>query len=292
MAAENPPVYISTVTYGRMLLVFFTADESSEKLASSIEAAYSAGFGSLQAHLSTEQLNVLRSSHIIVLALGGNAGAVTDILAGDKISGLQRYLNTGATFTLNSPAFPISYQVKHIRDGSLAKLGYTTNYTSQVYTPIPTIKSVLVHFHTHGDDKDPDESVEMWVQNGNWTQAPCPPGTSTFVCNLIKPILPWQPNGQLLANQRWGQGQQWNNHTDQDFVLQFNPAVPLTSCSNLRFRLRKHPDGGTGSGWRMSMQLKGLLFNGQTVVLKEWGERLVGDGNQYDFVNEGFFCPH
>jgi hypothetical protein len=258
----NPPTYISTVTYGRILMVFVSADESLNKLRAAIEAAQSLGFASLDAKLKQEHLNTLKKSSVTVLALGGASGAVVDVLSGDGLSGLQSYLSSGKDFSLASPAYPIAFTVKHLRDDTIAKLGFTTNYIETQYSELPSIRAILIHFHTHGDNKDEDESVQMWIYRGR----------------------------NELATGRWGQGEEWAKHTDKDFELTLRPAVLLSDCNKLRFRLRKHPDSDTGSGWRMSMQLRGRLVSGQEKPLVEWPEKLVGDGNQYDFQDQPFGC--
>jgi hypothetical protein len=166
MGTNNPPAYISSVTYGRMLLFFVSSTASKDELRGSLEAAFSAGVASGQVSVSAQQRQILTSSEIKALFIGGDGRAAVALLAGDKVPQLNQYLAAGSNWSSASPGLPISYQVRYLRDNSLARLSTTTDYTI-VRNNIPAYlkpATVRVNYLRFLDTADDDEDMSFSIR--------------------------------------------------------------------------------------------------------------------------------
>lgn len=134
---ERPPAYVSSVSYGRIIMLRMetTYDETNASLNAALE--YAAGVD-VDATIDSEMSDVLKTSSIKILTLGGNAevaassvnlvyeddedispGVLNDIITGDN-----------AVYSRNNPGVPISYTIRYLKDNSLAKMGYSESYTA------------------------------------------------------------------------------------------------------------------------------------------------------------------
>jgi len=121
---ENPLCYISSVTYGRMLIAKITSTATIEEMKTAINASISKVSGSISYTNST----ILTNSTYEVYIVGGSS---TDALqaATSGMPGIVNYLNNGANFSVSSIGFPISYVVRHASDNSIVKMGKALEYT-------------------------------------------------------------------------------------------------------------------------------------------------------------------
>ncbi len=127
---ENLPVFISSVTYGRM--VVFTATSSVAESASEISAALEASIGAFQggASLDADTRSFLSSLEVEVLALGGNSSSVTGAIVSGDYS--QLFSNPDA-----SSAVPLTYVVKSIAGiRPTARLGDVRQFVTEECTPV------------------------------------------------------------------------------------------------------------------------------------------------------------
>jgi Thiol-activated cytolysin len=119
---SNIPVYVSSISYGRILYVTTTAQASASDIMSAISASASSGAASASASLSDQQKKVLSSSQISITALGGPTDGVTDLI------------KSGRTFdyfkapTTQQSVYPISFSFRNLSDLSLAAIRDTTTY--------------------------------------------------------------------------------------------------------------------------------------------------------------------
>ncbi len=114
---DNPPVYVSSVTYGRILI--FSVTSEGELLEAAIRDLESTILGG---ELTEEQKQVLLNSKIEVFGVGGPAEA---ILSAIKNGDLSDYFEIGAPLT---SMVPISFELKTINGSSAALVSYKTRY--------------------------------------------------------------------------------------------------------------------------------------------------------------------
>jgi hypothetical protein len=124
ISSTNTPVFISSVTYGRMLMftVESTQGESATDLSAAIRASASAYSGSANTDVSAKE--TLMRSKIQVLAIGGSNQAAAAALTSGDLS--QFFTKTNAT-----GAVPISFIVKTVNGTrEIALLGDVTKYSA------------------------------------------------------------------------------------------------------------------------------------------------------------------
>lgn len=124
ISSDNPLCYVSSVTYGRMLLAKITSTSTEQELTAAIQASLGAVEGTLQ----YSESSILQNSEYEVSIIGGNA-ADAILAAGQGMNGIVQYLNNGANFSVTSLGTPISYVVKYASDNSTVKLGKALEYT-------------------------------------------------------------------------------------------------------------------------------------------------------------------
>lgn len=145
------PMYVSTVTFGRMALFTIESEYSETEVRSFLNASYSG----INASASGEFDNLMTKTTMKVYILGGSGQT-----AGAAINGFEdfkNYIITGGNFSKTSPGAPISYKLRYIRDNSIGKIVFAASYP--IVTVIPRtdnmvwdIKTFLCHCTTHTDD--------------------------------------------------------------------------------------------------------------------------------------------
>ncbi|MCA9495248.1 MAG: thiol-activated cytolysin family protein [Myxococcales bacterium] len=146
---DDLPLYIDSVSYGRMLLVSITGSASADELSASLEAGYS-GFGvDVNGYAAAELQSTLQSSEIHVFALGGpNAGVESLITTGE----LSSYFDVPLAI---NQVEPISFTVRNLGDNRLATVAATTAYDVRTCEPVAAALPSPAHWWpADGDEQD------------------------------------------------------------------------------------------------------------------------------------------
>ncbi len=126
---ETPPAYVSSVDYGRILML--QIETSSAILQTEMEATLK--YLSAQATASADYQKTLQNSKITLIAIGGNAEVNTQAIDANHIEDLHKIIQgQNALYSKNNPGQPISYTIRFLKDNRLAKMGYATDYTELV----------------------------------------------------------------------------------------------------------------------------------------------------------------
>jgi hypothetical protein len=123
---NNLPTYISSVVYGRMLMLTMTSSRSIEEMRAALTASRD-GIGS--GSVAAGHLAVLNESRIQVSTVGGVDDGVEGLIASGRLS---EYFAANAPLT---SARPLSYTVRNLADNSIAKVSETTEYAISSCTP-------------------------------------------------------------------------------------------------------------------------------------------------------------
>lgn len=126
MGPGNPPLYISSVQYGRLICVLAKGKFSSSELKASLEARYG-GPEKIEATADTRLQYVLSESDVTIYTLGVPGYANFQKLS-DPIPELDRVYNSGLAFSLQNPGAPISFTAKHIVDNTDAHVSLAAQY--------------------------------------------------------------------------------------------------------------------------------------------------------------------
>ncbi|MBI5716523.1 MAG: thiol-activated cytolysin family protein [Burkholderiales bacterium] len=164
---ENPPVYVSNIVYGRVMAFTFTSSASTSEIKAALNAAYS-GIFKLNASLSTEHERVLREGRVAITSLGGDAAATIEMInSGDWRKYFQTVDAQGRTVAAPlTSAYPISYTLRNLGDGSIAKVSETTNYDIKQCTLQDAAFSGFVLDSFETDFKD-FEAGKKWTETAD-----------------------------------------------------------------------------------------------------------------------------
>ncbi|HEX7097115.1 MAG TPA: thiol-activated cytolysin family protein, partial [Acidimicrobiales bacterium] len=133
MDEQRPPVYVSSITYGRMVLFTFESEYSAEEMGAALEFAYSGGYD-VSGQVSVTYKDIISKSKITAFILGGDAGMAVQTI--DSYDALIDFIKNGGNYTRESPGAPIAYKLNYLKDNSPARMSYTTSYDVQECTRV------------------------------------------------------------------------------------------------------------------------------------------------------------
>ena len=119
LGPDNLPVFVSSIAWGRMLLVQMTSTHSLDSMKTALSV--SAGKDSVGGQF--EYAELMDESQFTVAAIGGHAQAAIDLI---KSGELASYFDEDAPLT---SARPLSYVLRNLGDNAIAKVSETTEYT-------------------------------------------------------------------------------------------------------------------------------------------------------------------
>lgn len=175
MGQENPPCYISTVTFGRIIIATFATSSKIDDYGFSLQAAFDVLAASGSVALDEQQRRMLSESEVNLMVLGGEAGPAVEHIRSDlKIDRIDELMKAGAKYKLGDPVVPISYQARYLSNNEVARLSFVTDYKVSTehypfYARGLTLTVQGLHFHdTADDDEDLDfgYSIEA-IGNGD-----------------------------------------------------------------------------------------------------------------------------
>ena len=171
---NTPPVYVSSVSYGRQMYVKFETTSKSTEL----KAAINAVIKGVPIKPESEWARVLKNTTVTVSIVGGNADGAARVVTG-TVEDLKKLIQEGATFSTQNPAVPISYKTAFLKDNQVATIQSNTDY---IETKVTSYKNGYLKLHHKGAyiaryyvywdevtyDKDGVESIRsrQWEHNG------------------------------------------------------------------------------------------------------------------------------
>ncbi|HEX2687453.1 MAG TPA: thiol-activated cytolysin family protein [Kofleriaceae bacterium] len=123
--AQRPPVYVSSVTYGRLVLFTFESQYSAEEMSAALDFAYSGGVD-VKGDVSVTYKDIISQSKITAFILGGDAGTAVQTI--DSYDALKNFIKSGGNYSRQSPGAPIAYKLAYLKDNSPARMSFTTDY--------------------------------------------------------------------------------------------------------------------------------------------------------------------
>jgi hypothetical protein len=118
---DNLPVFVHTITYGRMMTFSMTSTATATEINAAISAAYRDIGRSVKVDLTAKHVAILENSRVAVTSFGGNAQATLDVI---RTGDWSQYFTREAPL---SSAAPISYLFQNL-DGKPAGVTEATNY--------------------------------------------------------------------------------------------------------------------------------------------------------------------
>ena len=171
---KTPPVYVSSVSYGRQMYVKFETTSKSTELKAAIDAVIKG----VPIKAESEWARILKDTKVTVSIVGGNADRAGRVVTG-TVEDLKSLIQEGATFSTQNPAVPISYKTAFLKDNQVATIQSNTDY---IETKVTSYKNgylnlqhkgaYIARYYVYWDevtyDKDGIESIRsrQWEDNG------------------------------------------------------------------------------------------------------------------------------
>lgn len=126
---QYSPAYISSVSYGRMLVASFVTTKDSLALKQKLHAAFSGLVSSGKLDESFSKDEVVQKCTCRVAVVGGPLDVHPTPIGGfDALVGIEKWFVEGARFGPNIGAFPISYSMRWLRDNSFCQARFTSDF--------------------------------------------------------------------------------------------------------------------------------------------------------------------
>ncbi|EST29614.1 hypothetical protein M878_19995 [Streptomyces roseochromogenus subsp. oscitans DS 12.976] len=127
---KNPPLYISEVSYGRSLLFAFITKAEITKAKAALEFAYKGLKGEGKGKLEAEYKKILNESRLEIITRGGDQKSIMEMI---KKGALGEYFEKPPKL---ADFVPMSYTLKSLLTGDVARLGEVANYTTIKRVPL------------------------------------------------------------------------------------------------------------------------------------------------------------
>jgi thiol-activated cytolysin len=175
---DEPPTYVSSVTYGRMVYFAVTSEFSSQELRAALDFGFK-GTVSVDGSVSLTHEEVLENSEITAYILGGNGEIAVQAIYG--VDELRAFIESGGTWSKDSPGAAIAYKLAYMHDDSAARYSLTTDYElTECERVSQNVRVAVSNVRVINDGGDGGEELELygdiWVEDGNgdvhwlWTQ--------------------------------------------------------------------------------------------------------------------------
>ncbi len=124
ISGDVSPMYISTISYGRMALFTIESSYSSTEVNAALQASFSAI--NTNVDLSTAYRTVLQQSSIKGMIIGGSGAQAVQAVNG--FDGLKQYMTTGGNYDQNTAAAPLAYKLRYLSDNVSAEVVKAQTY--------------------------------------------------------------------------------------------------------------------------------------------------------------------
>ncbi|MFH6603940.1 thiol-activated cytolysin family protein [Maribacter algicola] len=130
---ESPPAYVSSVQYGRIIMMRLETTDTETDVNLEAVLEYKTAKKGATIEIDADFEKVIKESTINIVTIGGNAQVATEVITGSEVEegkgGLHYVIAEGALYSRDNPGAPIGYTVKYLRDNQIAKMGYNTDYS-------------------------------------------------------------------------------------------------------------------------------------------------------------------
>lgn len=127
---NNPPAYISSVTYGRIFYLLIESTEDWRSMSGSISADFLFGGASG----SFKHISELKNLRVQAFAFGGDKDEALNAVLGG-LSNLQSFLTSLKAGAQIRSALPLSYVLRSVRSDKVVKNGLATEYVIKDCAP-------------------------------------------------------------------------------------------------------------------------------------------------------------
>ena len=109
---STSPVYVATVTYGRMVIYTIESNYTKTEVDEAFKASFASGDGSVDA----EYEKVISESDVEALVIGGSGSDAAQTVNGP--ADVYQYISNGGDYSKDSPGAPLSYKLRYLKQGT------------------------------------------------------------------------------------------------------------------------------------------------------------------------------
>ena len=136
---EQPAAYVSSVSYGKIFILRMETEYTEETSNIDLSAVLDYSVN-VDADYDEDKESIIQTSTFKLLSIGGNAEVgVSPISSSDFTSGPGGFIDaitgSNALLSADNPGVPIAYTMRFLKDNSLAKMGYNTDYSVEQCNP-------------------------------------------------------------------------------------------------------------------------------------------------------------
>lgn len=205
---EVPPLMVSNVAYGRTIYVKLETSSNSKD----VQAAFKSLIKNVNVEASSQYKDILENSSFTVVVLGGDSKEHNKVITKD-FDEIRNIIKENAEFSLQNPAYPISYTSSFLKDNSIAAVNNRTDYVETTSTEYSKGKIVLDHWGAYvaqfeiawdefSYDENGKEILTHKTWEGNWDDK-----TSHF--STVIPLPANAKNIKIYARECTGLAWEW-----------------------------------------------------------------------------------
>lgn len=226
------PVYVSSITYGRIGILTIETNESSDYASSVINEAFQKIFVSKSSSLTSEEKRILNSAEMKVYLIGGSGDANVQSVSGYQ--GFIDCLSGGGTFSADNPGVPIYCSYAYLSDNSLVK----TNFKFDVSIDPLYVRLNFKNSHTLKEDNKEVNAFDVYLEffsNPTGTAPTVPPSfVKYYLCK--QELKSWEYIEYDVVKEDWVKVQSSEDYYLQNFynetsMLVAKDFVPLKTIS-------------------------------------------------------------
>ncbi len=120
------PLYVSTISYGRMAFFSFESEADGETLKAAVSASCRGAVADGGASVSLADKTILSNARINATIIGGNGATAVNAVRG--FDGLKLHLLAGGNYDKNSPGAPVMYKLRYLSDNTIGRMVLTSEY--------------------------------------------------------------------------------------------------------------------------------------------------------------------
>lgn len=129
ISADNPPLYVSKVYYGRQIFFRAESHHSTEDLKASLAGAYKGLTGSIKLSSGFTHEEVINSSNVSYIVRGGGADiALKPIQSSNIYKGILNVIAEGGEWSEANPGAAIGFDLKYLHNRAPARMAFTADF--------------------------------------------------------------------------------------------------------------------------------------------------------------------
>jgi len=127
---DNQPAYISSIVWGRLMMLTITSSSSETQIKAALSASYDGAVGGGSGSVDAASLRLLNEASIQLVTLGGDQSAALGYL---RSGALADFFAEDAPLTT---AVPLSFTVRDVQTNEKALVSETTSYNVKTCSPV------------------------------------------------------------------------------------------------------------------------------------------------------------